>query len=337
MKFYFSLIFSLIFSLAFACGVFGAAFAATETDPNLFNTYSIVAYDPATGDLGVAVQSKAFAVGARVPFAKTGAGAVATQAQTNSSFGPRGLALLEKGLSPQQIIDSLLKADDRPAHRQLAIIDARGQAAVYTGDSCLDWRGSKTGPTYSCQGNLLTGQGVVDSMAAAFESTTGELAERLMAALEAGQRQGGDSRGMQSAALIVVRADGGYAGLSDRYIDLRADDAANPLAELRRLLNKVLAFNSILKAESFRLRKEYEYMISHARKAVALDPATGYNWYQLACYLTLAGNLDEAKHSLKHAFQLDESLILTARGDSDLDHLAHDPEFRQMVGLLRTK
>jgi len=318
-------------------GIFNAASATTANKQNLFNTFSIVAYDSSNGDLGVAVQSKAFAVGARVPFARAGVGAVATQALTNSSFGPRGLELLEKRLTPQQVIDSLLKTDDRPSRRQLAIVDAKSRVAVFTGDSTTDWKGSKTGVNYSCQGNLLAGQTVVDSMAAAFELTQGELAERLLAALEAGQRQGGDSRGMQSAALMVVREGGGYSGYNDRYIDLRTDDAPNPLAELHRLLNKVLAFNAILKAETFRDLKDYEKMAQEARRAVDLDPRTGYNWYQLGCYLAMGGKLAQARENLKKAFDLDENLIATARSDSDLDNLLHDEQFRKMTGLLRVK
>jgi len=334
MKFRFFLLPALFF---FAGGTIRAVGGGTKTDANLFNTFSIVAYDPANGDLGVAVQSKAFAVGARVPYAKAGVGAVATQATTNPSFGPRGLALLERGFSPRQVVDSLLKTDDRPAVRQLAVIDAGGRITVHTGDSCIDWKGSKTGLHCSCQGNLLAGQAVVDSMAAAFEGASGELAERLMAALEAGQRAGGDSRGMQSAALLVVRAGGGYGGFNDRYIDVRTDDSRNPVKELRRLLNKVLAFNAILKAETFRDEKDYEKMIEEARRAVRLDPATGYNKYQLGCYLTMAGQLEEAKKKLKEAFLQDDRLILTARSDSDLDNLVHDEEFRKMIGMLRTK
>ncbi|HXF49321.1 MAG TPA: DUF1028 domain-containing protein [Verrucomicrobiae bacterium] len=330
--------FRILLSLFFLLVARVNSFATSpQSDEELFNTFSIVAYDSANGDLGVAVQSKAFAVGARVPYAKAGVGAIATQATTNPGFGPRGLALLERGLSPQEVVDSLLKADDRPAVRQLAVIDARGKVAVHTGDSCIDWKGSKTGSYYSCQGNLLAGQAVVDSMASAFEGTSGELAERLMAALEAGQRAGGDSRGMQSAALLVVRAGAGYAGFNDRYIDIRTDDSKNPLLELRRLLNKVLAFNAILKAETFREKKDYEKMIAEARRAVSLDPATGYNWYQLGCYLTMADKLEEAKKSLKEAFLRDEYLIITARSDSDLDNLIHDQEFRKMTGMLRTK
>jgi uncharacterized Ntn-hydrolase superfamily protein len=221
--------------------------------------------------------------------------------------------------------------------RQLAVIDAGGQVAVHTGDSCIDWKGSRPGSFFSCQGNLLAGQAVVDSMASAFESTPGELAERLMAALEAGQRAGGDSRGMQSAALIVARAGAGYGGFNDRYIDIRTDDSKNPIRELRRLLNKVLAFNAILKAETFREKKDFEQMIAEARRAVALDPGGGYNWYQLGCYLSMADRLEEAKQSLKEAFLRDEYLIITARSDSDLDNLVHDQEFRKMIGMLRTK
>ncbi len=334
MKVCFSLLPALTF---FVVRVYSNTWGVTKTDANLINTFSIIAYDPVNGDLGVAVQSKAFAVGARVPYARAGVGAVATQATTNPGFGPRGLALLEKGLPPQQVVDSLLKTDERPAVRQMAVIDAHGQVATHTGDSCIEWKGSKTGSFYSCQGNLLAGQAVVDSMAAAFEQTSGELAERLMAVLEAGQRAGGDSRGMQSAALIVVRAGAGYAGWNDRYIDIRTDDSPNPIRELKRLLNKVLAFNAILKAETFRAKKDYERMIAEARRAVALDPAAGYNWYQLGCYLAMADQLEEAKKNLKEAFFRDEYLIITARSDSDLDNLVHDQEFRKMIGMLRTK
>ncbi|MCI0595527.1 MAG: DUF1028 domain-containing protein [candidate division Zixibacteria bacterium] len=329
--------FSLFIWAFLVWDISGDASAAGQSEGEVFHTFSIVACDPANGDWGVAVQSKAFAVGARVPYARAGVGAVATQATTNPGFGPRGLSLLEKGLSPQQVIDSLLKTDDRPAVRQLAVIDARGLAAVHTGDSCIDWKGSKSGPFYSCQGNLLAGQGVVDSMAAAFERASGELAERLMAALEAGQRAGGDSRGMQSAALIVARAGAGYGGFNDRYIDIRTDDSRNPIRELRRLLNKVLAFNAILTAETFRDKKDYERMVTEVRRAVALDPVNGHTWYQLGCYLAMSGRLEEAKKNLKEAFFRDEYLIITARSDSDLDNLVHDQEFRKMIGMLRTK
>lgn len=317
--------------------VFAVAVPAEMKDALLFNTFSIVAYDSANGDLGAAVESKAFAVGARVPYAQARAGAIATQATTNPAFGPKGLELLARGYSPHEVIDSLLKTDERPEVRQVAVIDAKGQTAVHTGDSCLDWKGSKTGAYFSCQGNLLADSQVLDSMAAAFESARGELAERMMAALEAGQKAGGDSRGMQSAALIVARAGAGYGGYNDRYIDVRTDDAKNPIAELRRLLGKVLGFNAILKAETYRDKKDYETMVTEARRAVKLDPAAGYNWYQLGCYLALSGKPEEAKANLKVAFLRDDYLILNARTDPDLQSLVYDEEFRKMIGMLRTK
>ena len=201
------------------------------------STFSIVARDPATGDLGVAVQSKFLAVGAVVPWAKAGAGAVATQAWANTSFGPDGLALLATGASAQEVLDHLVTSDPGSAHRQVGIADARGQAATFTGSQCMHWAGGRTGPGYACQGNILVSEATVVAMAEAFERVSGGLWDRLIAALAAGQASGGDSRGQQSAALLVVRAGGGYAGRNDRFIDLRVDDHPAPIEELQRLLD----------------------------------------------------------------------------------------------------
>jgi len=215
---------------------FGPAFANKVQTPPPVATFSIVAYDPVNGELGVAVQSKFFAVGTVVPWAKAGVGAIATQSYANTTYGPRGLEMLEAGLSPQEVMDSLTGSDEMRARRQAGIIDAKGNAVTYTGDSCLAWAGGKTGQYYACQGNILVSQAVVEGMAAAYEASKGELALRLLDAMEAGQRQGGDSRGMQSMALLVVKEEGGYSGYSDRYIDLRVDDAPDPFKEMRRLL-----------------------------------------------------------------------------------------------------
>ncbi len=168
-------------------------------------TFSIVAYDPTNGDLGVAVSSKVMAVGTVVPWARSGRGAIATQAWANTTFGPRGLALLGQGKSARETLDSLIESDSEAAQRQLAIVDLRGGVAVHTGVKCMAWAGSKTGKHHSCQGNILAGEKVVVAMDRVFTVTRGELAERLMAALQAGQKAGGDSRGRQSAALLVVR------------------------------------------------------------------------------------------------------------------------------------
>ena len=200
------------------------------------STFSIAAFDPTTGDLGVAVESKFLAVGAAVPFAQAGVGAVATQARANTSYGPRALRMLKQGLTPKQAGARLIATDQRAAQRQLGIVDARGRAFSYTGKECFDWAGGRTGKNFAAQGNILAGAAVVDALVETFEKTRGELAERLVAALAAGQAAGGDKRGQESAALLVVRKKGGYGGFNDRYIDLRVDDHPKPIDELKRLL-----------------------------------------------------------------------------------------------------
>jgi uncharacterized Ntn-hydrolase superfamily protein len=204
------------------------------------NTFSIVAFDPATGDLGVAVESKFFGAGSVVPWAKAGVGAVATQANANPAYGPDGLAMLAAGRSARETLQALTAADVGCAERQLGIVDARGRSASFTGPKCNGWAGQREGDGYCVQGNLLAGEDVVRSMASAFEAaraTRGsELADWLVAALEAGQAAGGDRRGQQSAALLVVRDKGGFGGANDRYVDLRVEDHPTPIHELARLL-----------------------------------------------------------------------------------------------------
>ena len=199
-------------------------------------TFSIVARDATNGDLGVAVQSKFLAVGAVVPWASADAGAIATQALANMSYGPDGLALLRQGMSATDVLRQLVDADPDREHRQIGIVDRNGSAAAHTGNSCFPWAGHIVGDGFCCQGNILAGEAVVNSMAEAFEQSQGELAERLMSALTAGQTAGGDRRGRQSASLNVVRAGGAYGGVLDRYIDLRVDDHPDPIVELKRLL-----------------------------------------------------------------------------------------------------
>lgn len=205
-------------------------------DQRIVATFSIVARDRANGDLGVAVASKFLAVGSVVPWAQAGAGAVATQALANVSYGPRGLALMAEGLSAAEVLQRLLADDEDRDHRQVGLVDAQGRAAAHTGSACYDWAGHVVGDGFTAQGNILTGGTVAQAMALAFQSASGELAERLLAALAAGDDAGGDSRGRQSAALYVARAGGSYGGLLDRYIDLRVDDHLSPIPELARIL-----------------------------------------------------------------------------------------------------
>lgn len=202
----------------------------------LVSTFSIVARDPVTGDLGVAVESKFLAVGAVVPWVRAGVGAIATQAWANVDYGPRGLALLAEGKSAREVVETLTGEDEGRARRQLGVVDAQGHAASYTGPECNDWAGGVEGDGFCCQGNILTGPEVVAAMAAAYRESDGTFANRLLSALEAGQAAGGDSRGQQSAAIFVAREGGGYGGGNDRYIDLRVDDHPRPIAELRRLV-----------------------------------------------------------------------------------------------------
>jgi uncharacterized Ntn-hydrolase superfamily protein len=199
-------------------------------------TFSIVAHDPERKEWGVAVASKYLAVGAAVPWAKAGVGAVATQSLVNVTYGTNGLELLAKGKSAEAVIKALTDADQGKDFRQVGVVDAAGKAANFTGEKCFAWAGAKAGKHYTCQGNLLTGKEVVEAMAKAYENAKGPLAWRLMAALEAGEKAGGDKRGKQSAAILVVRDKGGPNGLGDRAIDFRVDDHKQPVQELARIL-----------------------------------------------------------------------------------------------------
>jgi len=226
------------------------------------HTYSIVAYDSATGDLGIAVQSKFPNVGGLVPWAKAGIGAVATQSLSNTDYGEKGLELLARGATAPEAMRIIMRSDPRPSQRQVGMVDAHGNAASWTGDSTFDWAGGTTGGQavrrlagkgelivgrgYAAQANIMVSDATVRNMAGTFERAKGSLADRLLAALVAGQAGGGDKRGMQSAALLVVRAGAGYLGATDRYIDIRVYDAPDPIKELQRLyeLHKLYFFTT---------------------------------------------------------------------------------------------
>ncbi|MGI8588737.1 MAG: DUF1028 domain-containing protein [Chloroflexia bacterium] len=261
----------------------------THRADGIVATFSIVGHDPTNGDLGIAVQSKFLAVGAVVPWARAGVGAVATQALANTGYGPSGLDALAAGKDPEQVITALTKADPDAAHRQVGIVDAHGRAATYTGASCNAWAGGRVGPHFAAQGNILVSEATVDALAETFleqqASGVGELSDHLLAALAAGQAAGGDSRGMQSAAVLVVRAAGGYSGLNDRYLDLRVDDHPSPITELKRILDlhhllfqktdpaRLLALEGATLAEVRGLLHEAGYLpeVPDARE---YDPAT---------------------------------------------------------------
>ena len=222
--------------------------------PKLAHTYSIAAYDPASGDLGIAVQSKFPNVGGIIPWAQAGVGAIATQSLSNTRYGEQGLELMARGATAEEALRIVTRDDSDLAMRQLGLADAQGHAASFTGAETFDWAGGRVGHPdgqgslaggkgqmivghgFATQGNLLASDRTITNMAETFEQSQGELVERLLAALKAGQAGGGDQRGMQSAALLVVRKDGGYLGMNDRYVDIRVYDAPDPIAELERLL-----------------------------------------------------------------------------------------------------
>lgn len=226
---------ALVAVVTFSAAISGPAEPPPPPAPEV-NTFSIVAHDPDRQEWGVGVASKFLAVGAVVPWAKAGVGAIATQSFANTSYGPKGLELLAQGKSAEEVMKALTEEDKGKEQRQVGIVDAKGNAATFSGTRCQAWAGGKTGKNYTCQGNILAGEAVVNDMAKAFEESKGALAWRIMAALEAADKAGGDKRGKQSAAILVVRDKAGYGGFNDRMIDFRVDDHEKPIEELARIL-----------------------------------------------------------------------------------------------------
>ena len=316
----------LVFSL-----VIGVAFAAADRANSRYRdtreraahlapqrpvaTFSIVGFDPDTGDLGVAVQSKFFGVGAVVPWARAGVGAVATQARANTTYGPRGLQMLADGGSAQDVVARLTDEDETRVSRQLGIVDAVGRVATFTGAACLPWAGGRSGEHYAAQGNILAGPEVVEAMAAAFETTAGDLASRLTAALAAGQAAGGDARGRQSAALLVVREAGGYGQFNDRYIDLRVEDHPAPITELRRLLEMRQGQLASERAAQLLAAGELAAALEQAGKATTLYPGNGYGWLLLASVRIARGEPEQAAAAGREALLRDPWLKTAVMSD----------------------
>ena len=238
----------------------------------LAHTYSIVARDPATGEMGVAVQSHYFSVGPIVPWAEAGVGAVATQSLVLVDYGPNGLDLMRKGLTAQQALDSLVRADSSADVRQVAMVDAKGNVAVHTGKKCIPDAGHKSGAEYSCQANLMENASVWPAMSAAFEKAQGDLAERMMLALEAAQKAGGDIRGKQSAAIVVVKAQSTGKPWADRVMDLQVEDNEEPLKELRRLIRLRRAYTREDDGDNLIAAKKPDEALKAYEEAAKLAP-----------------------------------------------------------------
>ena len=294
-------------------------------------TFSIVARDPQTGELGVAVASRFFSVGSVVPYARAGVGAVATQANANVTYGPRGLELLERGANADEALKVLLRNDSDSSARQLGIVAADGSSATYTGPKCNSWAGGRSGPNYAVQGNILAGEPVVLALEKTFLETKGTLAQRMYAALLAGDAAGGDSRGRQSAAMIVVKEGAGYNGGNDRAIDIRVDDHPDPFKELGRLLNYAemnYAWNEGWTA--FTHKRFAEALVAQER-AAKLAPENPEVLYDLAVIRLAAGHRDESLQALQKALTLNPKLKKQASVDHDLDALRSDAGFQKVI------
>ena len=287
-------------------------------------TFSIVAADAEAGEVGVAVASRFFAVGAVVPYARAGVGAVATQASANTTYGPRALELLARGATPAETLDILTRDDPDRSRRQAGVVAADGRSATHSGADCNAWAGGRNGPGYAVQGNILAGEAVVAAMERAFLDTAGQpLAERLYAALAAGDAAGGDSRGKQSASLLVVRAGGGYGGKDDRAIDLRVDDHAEPIVELGRLVGLGLVndlWNRGWAAfRDGRRGEDLEWQELTLAKAEAIGAAVLPEvLYDVAVIRLANGDAAGARAALERALALNPKLAQQAASDSDL-------------------
>lgn len=302
-----------------------------EDNQKYISTFSIVARDSLTGELGVAVASRFFAVGNVVPWAKADVGAVATQSFANTTFGWRGLELLEKGATPEEIVQILLKNDDDPQRRQFGIVSADGKSVTYTGKECIPWAGGRSGPDYAVQGNILASEEVVTAMEKAFLETKGTLADRLYAALLAGDEKGGDARGKQSAALVIVKKDAGYGGYTDLAIDIRVDDHQEPFKELGRLLKIAQMNYSWNEGWTLFTLKKYEEALPYIEKAVYLAPENPELLYDLAVIRLATGNENEALEALEKALALNPKLKKQAIDDSDLIRLKENPKFEILI------
>jgi len=261
-------------------------------------TFSIVGFDPKTGELGVAVASKFLSVGSIVPWAKAGVGAVATQSWANVDYGIKGLELLAQGLSPEQVVQKISLEDEGRADRQVGMVDAKGRSSTYSGENCYNWAGGIAGENFACQGNILVDENTVKAMADTFQMEEGTFAERLLKALQAGENAGGDSRGKQSAAILIVKEGGGYGGNHDRYLDLRVDDHKEPVQELIRLYQlhqlyfekpnpeDILAIDDSLKRELISSLTKLDYFKN-------IEEITDDTFYEALRSFQLIENFDE--------------------------------------------
>jgi uncharacterized Ntn-hydrolase superfamily protein len=273
------------------------------------HTFSIVSRDPKTGEVGVAVQSHWFSVGADVSWAEAGVGAVATQADIDPSYGPKGLELMRHGKSAPEALKQLIDADPREEVRQVAMVDAKGRVAVHTGKRCMKYAGHEIGDGYSVQANMMLNDTVLSAMGEAFERTRGDLADRMMASLEAAQREGGDIRGKQSAAMLVVKAQPSGEPWADRLVDLRVDDHPEPIMELRRLLNIARAYKHMNAGDAAMEKNDVENAMKEYDLAMRLAEGNMEMAFWSALTLAIRGNVSRALPIFKRVFSSDKNWV----------------------------
>ncbi len=289
----------------------GLVVALSAAKPSIpVATFSIVARDAATGELGVAVQSHWFSVGSVVPWAEAGVGAVATQSFVEPSYGPKGLALMKKGVAPKEALAQLLAADAQRDVRQVAFLDAKGRVAVHTGSKCIPGAGQRVGDGYTTEANLMLTDEVPDAMAKAFEAAKGPLAERMLAALDAAQSVGGDARGRQSAAILVVRANASDKPWTDRVVDLRIEDHPEPLVEMRRLLTLHRAYELMNRGDEALALGKLDEALKEYGSAAAMAPGNDEFVFWTAVTLVGNGRTDEALPLFAKAFRMNPSWML---------------------------
>ena len=288
------------------------------------STFSIVAFDSSTKDLGVAVHSRYFSVGSVVPWAEAGIGAIATQSFVNVSYGHRGLQLLREGLTVDKVVKRLTSQDEGRDYRQLGVVDSNGCVAAFTGKGCLKWAGSRVGENYAALGNILAGEEVVNNMGERFELAEDDLVGKLVAALEGGEEAGGDIRGRQSASLLVVRKDGGRGGYGDRYIDLRVEDHPSPVGELKRLLSLSRVYRLIDEGEDKITTGDLKKALFTIKRAISLNPNIDDAHIDLAIIYLKLKRREEAVKAFKEALRINPKMNRLIKQLPDAGLMEHD-------------
>ncbi|MGD8540027.1 MAG: DUF1028 domain-containing protein [Candidatus Aminicenantes bacterium] len=295
------------------------------------HTYSIVAFDEETGQLGVAVQSHWFSVGPIVPWVEAGVGAVATQSFVEVSYGPLGLELMRAGKSAEDTLAALVGTDKNEDVRQVAIVDAKGRVAAHTGKNCIPEAGHYLGDSFTCQANLMLKNTVWDAMAKAYQNTKGELADRLLAALEAAEAEGGDIRGKQSAALIVLKGESSGVWWKDRLYDLRIEDHPTPVQELRRLLMLNKAYNHMNMGDEYLTENKVEEAMKAYTKAMEMYPENAEMIFWPAVTLAATGNVEKSLPLFKKVFAMDYNWAILLPRLPKVGQLPEDEELIQKI------